>query len=82
MIIRTIFGFHGGDHGGGGGGTHGAGHVNNTGNTNDSSVLYEPSVARDLDGTLLHVRHRGKLFSIISNSTTGLTMLQEEEEAP
>ena len=82
VIIRTIFGFHGGDHG------HGAlqsgsgpAHADAAGDSRDSaSVLYEPHLARDLDGTLLHVRHRGKLFTITSNSSTGLTMVQESED--
>ena len=37
------------------------------------------NLARDLDGTLLHFRHREKLFTVTSNSSTGLTMVQERE---
>ena len=68
VIIRTFFGFHGSDHG------HGASESDT-----DDSVLYEPKLARGFDGTLLHVRHRGKLFTITSNSSTGLMMVQEPE---
>jgi hypothetical protein len=68
VIIRTIFGFHGSDHG------HGASESDT-----DDSVLYEPNLARGFNGTLLHVRHRGKLFTITSNSSTGLTMVHEPE---